>query len=62
MSISGIVYTRGESPQDRFRDEWELSRTKKVDLTFFYFLFSFFYFISDLFSFVLFLELGLGLG
>jgi len=33
-----------------------VSRTKKVDL-----IFSYFYFIFDLFSFILFLELGLGL-
>jgi len=39
-----------------------LSRTKEVDLTFPYCLFSHFYFLSNLFSFILFLELGLGLG
>jgi len=37
-----------------------MSRTKEVDLIFFYFLLSF-YFIFDLFPFILFLELGLGL-
>jgi len=35
-----------------------MSRTKEVDLNFFYF-FSHFYFIFDLFSVILFLELGL---
>ena len=41
---------------------YKLSRTKEVVLTFFYFiLFSHFYFIFNLFSFILFLELGLGL-
>ena len=37
-----------------------LSRTKKVDLTFFSIFFSYL-FSFDLFSFILFLELGLGL-
>jgi len=35
-----------------------ISRTKEVDLIFFY---SHCYFLFDLFSFILFLELGLGL-
>jgi len=37
-----------------------VSKTQEVDLNFSYF-FSYFYFIFDLFSFILFLELGLGL-
>ena len=37
-----------------------MSRTQKVDLTFFLFPFLT-YFLFDLFSFILFLELGLGL-